>query len=94
MAITRWSSGSLVACIKRAHASNPWFSEQGNLIGLTQHSCMWNKGTVIVVPADAELGVALQGEMHDARLAGHLGVCKTHAAVSMCIGGPSGTPML
>ena len=35
MAVTWWLSGSLVARIKRAYATDPWFSEQGNLTGLT-----------------------------------------------------------
>ena len=35
MVVTRRSGSSLVARIKRGYSNDPWFSEQGNLTGLT-----------------------------------------------------------
>ena len=58
MVVTRWSGSSWVARIKRAYTTYPWISEQGTLFGLTQRSSLFYKGTLIEVPADAEVHAA------------------------------------
>ena len=64
-----------VDAIQAAYQLDPWFSDAGNLQGLTQRDGIWYKGNAMVVPKG--LRTQCLEEIHDAPYSGHKGVFKT-----------------
>jgi len=68
--------------ITRAYASDPWFADAANTVGLTKERGLWirtdaNSGCKqVVIPADEELRGDVLKAYHDGPLAGHPGVSR------------------
>ena len=72
---------SLVQRVVDGYATDPYYQDAANLVGLRQEGELWYSEDRVAVPAAPGLRDDILHELHSTPLAGHFGVHKTRAAV-------------